>query len=161
MGSNFPEGPGDRFSEPRDVAIVEVEKRTVEEGGVDHASFGSVLQVTCGRQGTRRMPVEDDEGIALAADHRQGLRDLGIVLVEVLGEVGILILRRERSPVLAQVQRKEVAALATLPISKRVLIVVGEVGLKEVVDVPVEIEDGAVPLAMQRTPDDVADTGPS
>ena len=100
------------------------------------------------------MPVEDDEGIALAADDRQGLRDLGIVLVEVLGEVGILVLRRERSPVLAQVQRKEVAALATLPTSQRVLIVVGEVSLKEVVDVPVEIEDGALPLTMQWTPDE-------
>ena len=63
-------------------------------------------------------------------------------------------MKRERSPVLAQVQRKEVAALATLPISKRVLIVVGEVSLKEVVDVAVEVEDGARPLAMQRTPDE-------
>src|SRR6187402_815396 len=63
MGSNFSEGPRDPFFEPRDVAIVEVEKRTVEKGGVDHAFFVSVLQVACGRQGTRRVPVEDDEGI--------------------------------------------------------------------------------------------------
>ena len=77
MGSNCPDEPGDSFSEPREVAIVEVEKRTVEKGGVDHVSCGSVLQVTCGRQGARRVPVEDDEGVALAADDRQGLRDLG------------------------------------------------------------------------------------
>ena len=93
------------------------------------------------------------KGYPFAADHRQGLRDLWIVLVEVLGEIGIFVMKRERSALFAQVQRKEVAALATLPTSERVLIVVGEVSLKEVVDVPVEVEDGALPLAMQRTPD--------
>ncbi len=137
-------GDGRKHDVLHEPTEVPVEERTVQyQGG--GSLRRALAEVIGGNQAAGRVGHEDDLAVPLRVDGDESGVDIREVFRQVFAEESILM-GEERASVLAEVEGVEVIAVGQATVA--------QLGLKEVIVVAVDVEDGAVRvIAVERLPD--------
>ena len=131
------------FHEPAEVPIKE---RTVQRHAF-HVRVGVMLHVIGDNQSTRRMPHEDDIAMSFFLYNMERGVDVGEIFRQALAIEGVLV-RKQRSPVFAEVEGIEIVAM--------LLYAIAQLRLEEIIIVAMDIKDRLLASFQGRTADERA-----